>query len=52
MNDRLVVGGRDLDRRVLLRRRGAADQQRQVHPTPLHLAGDVDHLVERRRDQP
>ena len=52
VDDRLRVRGRDPHRRVLARRRGAADQQRQVDPAPLHLARDVDHLVERRRDQP
>jgi hypothetical protein len=31
--------------------RRAADQQRQVEAASLHLARDVDHLVERRRDQ-
>ena len=51
--DRLAaVLRRDPHRRVLPRRRRAADQQRQVEPAPLHLARDVDHLVERRRDQP
>ena len=48
---RLRVLGRDPHRGVLLRRRRAADQQRQVEAAPLHLARDVDHLVERRRDQ-
>ena len=52
VHDRLRVRRRDPHRRVLARGRGAADQQRQVHPPPLHLARDVDHLVERRRDQP
>ena len=51
VDDRLRVRGRDAHRRVLARRRRAADQQRQVEAAPLHLARDVDHLVERRRDQ-
>ena len=49
---RLAVLGRDADRRVLPRCRRAADQERQRQPAPFHLAGDADHLVERRRDQP
>jgi len=36
---------------VLPRRRRAADQERQLDAAPLHLAGDVDHLIERRCDQ-
>ena len=42
----------DLDRRVDARRRGAADQQRRRHALALHQRGDMDHLVQRRRDQP
>ena len=41
----------DLHRRVHAAGGGAADQQRQVEALPLHLGGDVAHLVERRRDQ-
>ena len=48
---RLRVLRCDPHSRVLLRRRRAADQQRQVELAPLHLLRDVDHLVERRRDQ-
>ena len=44
-------GGLDLDRRVDAGRRRAADQQRRRHPLALHQRRDVDHLVERRRDQ-
>src|SRR6476620_4725784 len=36
---------------VLLRGRCTSDQQRQFELAPLHLLRDVDHLVERRRDQ-
>ncbi|MNQ84456.1 hypothetical protein D3C85_995840 [compost metagenome] len=32
--------------------RGPADQQGDVEAAPFHLAGDKDHLVQRRRDQP
>ncbi len=46
------VRGRDLDRGVQARGRRAADQQRDRHALALHLGGDVDHLVERWRDQP
>ena len=46
-----AVDGRDPDGRVLARGRGAADQQRQLEPTALHLLGHVHHLVERGRDQ-
>ena len=52
MEGRLRVLGRDLHRRVLLGRRGAADQERQLEPAPLHLFRDGHHLVEGRRDQP
>ena len=49
---RLCVRRRDPDRSVLARGRGSADQERQLEAAPLHLVGHVDHLVERRRDQP
>ena len=52
VHGRLRVGGRDPHRGVLLRRRRAADQQRQLEPAPLHLLRHVHHLVERRRDEP
>ncbi len=48
---RRVVRGGDAHCRVLTRRRGAADQQRQLETAALHLGGDRHHLVERRRDQ-
>ncbi len=51
MDDRAVVGRRDLHRRVRLARGRAADEQRQLETFALHLARDVHHLVERRRDQ-
>ena len=44
--------GRDLDGRVLLGGRRAADQQRDADVQPLHLLGHVHHLRQRRRDQP
>ena len=37
----LPYSGRDLHRRVLLRRRRAADEQRQLQAAALHLGGDV-----------
>ena len=52
MDRHLIVLGRDFHRRVLGAGRGPADQQRRRHPPPLHLAGDMDHLVQARRDQP
>ena len=48
---RAAVLRRDPNGRVLLRRRRAADQERQLDPASLHLLRDVHHLVERRRDQ-
>ena len=41
----------DLDRGVRARGRRAADQQRDGELLALHLGGQVDHLVERGRDQ-
>ena len=52
MDDRLLVGGRDLDGRVRAAGRRPADEQRQVESLPLHLAGNVRHLVQARRDEP
>ncbi len=51
VDDRLAVVRRDLDRGVRAAGGRAADQQRQLETLPLHFAGDVHHLVERRRDQ-
>ena len=51
MHGRPAVGGRDPDGGVLARGGGAADQERQLEPAALHLLRDVDHLVERGRDQ-
>ena len=51
VDDRLAVVRRDLDGGVRAAGGGAADEQRQLEALALHLAGDVDHLVERRRDQ-
>ena len=41
----------DLDGRVNLRRRRAADEERHVKILPLHLARDMHHLVERGGDE-
>jgi len=47
MHDRAVgVGRRHPQRGVDAARRRTADQQRHVEVLALHLAGDVDHLVE------
>ncbi len=51
MHGRALVARRDAQRRVDLRRRGPADQQRQLEALPRHLLGHGHHLVERRRDQ-
>ena len=51
VDDRLAVVRRDLHRRVRAAGRGAADEQRQLEALSLHLARDVRHLVERRRDE-
>ena len=52
MDRRLLVARGDFDRRVLGAGRRSADQQRQLEALPLHLPGDVDHLVQAGRDQP
>ena len=52
MNDRLAVVRRDLDGRVGAAGGRAADEQGQLEALTLHLARDVHHLVERRRDEP
>ena len=41
----------NLDRGMDAARRRAADQERNVEALALHLGGDVNHLVERRRDE-
>ena len=51
VDDRSVVGGIDLQARVQPAGGGPTDQQGHLEPGALHLAGDPDHLVERRRDQ-
>ena len=51
VDDRLAVVRRDLDGGVRAAGGGSADEQRQLEALALHLAGDVHHLVERRRDQ-
>ena len=51
MDDRLAVVRRDLDGRVRLAGGRAADEQRELEAESFHLAGDVHHLVERRRDE-
>jgi hypothetical protein len=38
--------GRDLDRGVLLARRGAADEERKRYMAPFHLRRDEHHLVQ------
>src|SRR5271167_4263095 len=49
---RLTIMRRDFDGRVRPARGRPADQERQLETLTLHLAGNVDHLVERRSDQP
>ena len=51
VNDGGVVIGRDLDRRMRLRRGRAADQQRHVEALAFHLGGDRAHFVQGRRNQ-
>ena len=48
---RAFVIGINLERGMNLRSRRSADQQRHVHPGALHLFGDRDHLIQRRRDE-
>ena len=48
---RAATTRRHLHRRVGARRGGATDQQRDLQPLTLHLDGEVDHLVQGRRDQ-
>ena len=51
VDDGLAVVRRDFDGGVRAAGGGAADEQRQLEALALHLPGDVDHLVERRRDE-
>ncbi len=51
MHDGVGVMLRDLHRRVRLARRRAADEQRELESFALHFLRDVDHLVERGRDE-
>ena len=51
VDDGLTVMLRNLHRRVRLARGRAADEQRNLETSALHLARDVNHLVQRRRDQ-
>jgi hypothetical protein len=51
VDDRLAVVGGDLDGGVGAAGGGSADEQRELEALALHLAGDVDHLVERGRDE-
>ena len=51
MHDSRCVFGGDLHRGVRRTGRCAADQQRHGETGALHLAGDVDHLIKRWRDQ-
>ncbi len=51
VDDDPVILRRDLDRRVPGAGGRSADQERDLEALALHRAGDVHHLVERRRDQ-
>ena len=51
MHDRVLVGRRDLHRRVRAARRRPADEQRQVKIQPLHFRGNVRHFVQARGDE-
>ena len=51
VDDRLAVVGRDFDGGVGAAGGGSADEQRQLEALALHLAGHVDHLVERGGDE-
>ena len=50
MHHWLAVMGRNLDSRVRPARGCPPDEQRQLEALTLHFAGNVHHLVERRRD--
>ncbi len=52
MHDRAGVMLGDLDGRVRGGGGGATNEQRGLEPAPLHLFGDMHHLVERWSDQP
>src|ERR1700677_1247584 len=51
MDDGIAVVRGDLDRGVGLAGGGATDQQRHGKAFPLQFAGDMGHLIERRRNQ-
>jgi hypothetical protein len=51
MDHRTGVMLGDLDGGVRGGGGGATDEQRHLESAALHFLGDVDHLVERRRDQ-
>src|ERR1039457_345647 len=51
VNHRLAVVGRNFYGGMRAAGGRAADEQRQLEPLPLHLAGHVNHLVERGRDK-
>ena len=51
MHHRLAVEWRDLHRSMSLAGGCATDQQGNLHPEPLHLAGHMNHLIQRRSDQ-
>jgi hypothetical protein len=53
INNHLVAGvlGLNLDCRVHLRRRSAADEEWDLETASLHLLRNRDHLVETRRDE-
>ena len=52
VNNRVRVVRCDFDRGVGAAGGGAADDERLREALALHLAGDVDHFVERRRNEP
>jgi hypothetical protein len=47
----ILIVRRDFDGCMYATRRRAADEQRNLKILPLHLARDVLHLIERRRDE-
>ena len=51
VDHRFAVVGSDLHGGVRLAGGGAADQQRQLEPLPLHLARHVGHLIQRGGDE-
>ena len=51
VDDGLAVVRRDFDGGVGAAGGGSADEQGQLETLALHLAGDVDHLIERGRDE-